>query len=322
MPVMLREVLELVQTTLVKGPRVLDLTLGTGGHSEAVLKELEGSTVVGVDRDPSQAATVARLREVYGEKRFTGVCPRKWSALSEQEAPTGTFDAVVADLGLCTTQLEERSRGFSFRGGEKDILDMRMGGGSEGSPTASELLDTMSKEDLANMFAQLGQEPQERARALGSRIVKERPIHSVAHLTKILRTENTMLVPKHLDPATLGYQAIRMVVNDEINQLFAGLVLSARVLKPGGLLIAISYHSIEDRIVKKFIQLSSPQKNKEGSPAFQTNTVFMRPEASEVEQNPRSSSATLRYAVRSPAPFGPESDVTAQLRSLALKRRV
>ena len=129
-----------------------------------------------------------------------------------------------------------------------------------------------------------------------------------------------MLVPKHLDPATLGFQALRMTVNREVPELIAALRLSARVLKRnGGVLVFVSYHSIEDRIVKKFIQLSSPQKDKE-TPCLEKNDDFVRPDENEVSSNPKASSATLRYAYRNNLPY--TQDVTENLESIALKRRV
>ncbi len=150
--------------------------------------------------------------------------------------------------------------------------------------------------------------------------IRERPIKSVSHFAKILRTEKTMLVPKHLDPATLGFQALRMTVNREVPELIAALRLSARVLKRnGGVLVFVSYHSIEDRIVKKFIQLSSPQKDKE-TPCLEKNDDFVRPDENEVSSNPKASSATLRYAYRNNLPY--TKDVTENLESIALKRRV
>lgn len=139
-------------------------------------------------------------------------------------------------------------------------------------------------------------------------------------MSKILRTEKTMLVPKHLDPATLGFQAIRMRVNNEISELIAGLSLASRVLKSKrGVLVVVSYHSIEDRIVKKFIQLSSSQKDKE-TPCFEKNDEFVRPDEEEIASNPKSSSATLRFAYRNDRLA--VRDVSAQLEALALKRRM
>jgi 16S rRNA (cytosine1402-N4)-methyltransferase len=164
-PVLLRPVSRLI-FSVTSSPRVLDLTLGTGGYSSAFLEEQGGCRVVGVDRDPSQVATVDRLSRRFGE-RFSGLCPRTWSSLRDQLEPE-SFDAVVADLGLCTTQLEDISRGFSFRGKDMDALDMRM---SNEGPTAADLLNTMSESDMIAMFAQLGQEPLQRARAIASRIV-------------------------------------------------------------------------------------------------------------------------------------------------------
>ena len=191
---------------------------------------------------------------------------------------------------------------------------MRM---DEQGATGADLLNSLAEEELSKMLHQLGQEPQKRSAAIARRIVAERPIQSVAHYAKILRTERMGLVPKHLDPATLGFQALRMAVNREVDELVHALDLSCRVLRPGGRLVVVSYHSIEDRLVKKFVQISSPRKDPEGF-TFNGAEDFIRPRPTEVAANPRSSSATLRTAVRSEHPFVARGE---QLSALAIKRR-
>jgi 16S rRNA (cytosine1402-N4)-methyltransferase len=297
-------------------PRVLDLTLGTGGYSSSFLNESPECKVVGVDRDPTQLVTVESLSKKYGD-RFSALCPRTWSSVKAgNDLEHASFDAVVADLGLCTTQLNDLSRGFSFRGSDKDPLDMRM---SKDGRTAADYLNTVTEQEMIATFAQLGQEPLQRAKAITARIVKERPLRSVAQLSKILRTEKTMLIPKHLDPATLVFQALRMTVNEEVKELIDALTWAPKLLKPNGVLVVVSFHSIEDRIVKKFFQLSSLQKDKE-TPCFEKSEEFLRPDEEEIGRNPKASSATLRFAYRNALPF--VNDVSEKLFALALKRKV
>ncbi len=165
-PVLVGQVSRLVFSR-TSSPVVLDLTLGTGGYASTFLQHSSSCRVVGVDRDPAQLNTVARLSAQFGD-RFSAKVPQKWSDL-ESVFPSESFDAVVADLGLCTTQLLDSGRGFSFRGKESDLLDMRM---SQDGPTAAQLLDTMTEQQMVAMLAQLGQEPMQRAKAISSRIVE------------------------------------------------------------------------------------------------------------------------------------------------------
>jgi 16S rRNA (cytosine1402-N4)-methyltransferase len=239
----------------------------------------------------------------------------KWSELGASFEETEGFDAIVGDLGLCTRQLEQRERGFSFKGSNSDPLDMRM---SAAGPTGADLLNEMSQEELENMFMQLGQEPVLRAHAISQRIARERPITSVEQFARILRTEKQGLVPKHLDPATLGFQALRMTVNEEVNELITALDISAKMLRPGGVMAMVSYHSIEDRIVKKFLQISSGRKDPEHA-TFEECNEFIRADAEEIRENRRASSALLRFGIRTEAPFKSRLE---QLQGLALKRRV
>lgn len=238
-PVLLRPVSFLLRECKL----IADFTLGTGGFSEAFLEN--GSNVYGIDRDPCQKVTMERLSNKFGS-RFVGLNTR-WSQLLSflPSDKLGTFEGVVMDLGLCSTQIFNDNRGFSFKQPDQS-LDMRMDGDS-GGLTAETVVNTYSEVELAKMFVLLGQESFTRANALSARIVKERqkkPIKTVGELTKIFRTETTGLVPKKLDPATLPFQAIRMTVNDEVNELIKGLCIAEKLLKNNGLLVVLSYHSI------------------------------------------------------------------------------
>lgn len=309
-PVLLGPVLRLVANST----RILDLTLGQGGYSKRFLSRDPDTSVVGVDCDPSQKTTMDHLAGEFPE-RFRGVQSR-WSALDAHFSDGAQFDAVVADIGLCTSQLEQHERGFSFRASDKDALDMRMSG--EGA-TGSELLNSMSKTELTRMLHVLGQEPLRRSEAIAKRIIKDRPITSAGQFARILRTEMGQ-VPRHLDPATLGFMALRMHVNGELNELMMALDHSCRLLKPDGVLVFVSYHSLEDRVVKKFLQLSAKPRGEEGEilPTLIPGE-FVRPDEAELAENSRSSSALLRFAARTDNPYVSRMDA---LEPLSIKRRI
>lgn len=316
-PVLLKETFGLIVRPgeSAKTKTIVDMTLGTGGFTEHFLSR--GARVMMVDRDPSQVTTVERLTKQYSHLLLPSHVPCRWSELKVEQQ--GFADAVVMDLGLCTTQLDQKERGFSFKGSSQDALDMRMDS-SRGSITAAQVLNTWSEADLLRIFVELAQEPLARAKALAARVVKLRqttPFSDVASFARLVRSEKVGLVPKHLDPATLPFQALRMVVNDEVNELVQGLHNAQTMLKPGGVAVVISYHSIEDRIVKKFFQLTS--KKEDIPPSFIVGKEIIRPEEEEVQQNPRSSSAILRYAYRTENVI---QDVRDKLSRLALKRRV
>ncbi len=306
--------------------RLLDATLGEGGYARHILSSFEQFTVVGVDRDPSQKATALALREQFGS-RFVDAVPTRWSQLMQPEhaALIGLLDGVVMDLGMCKSQMT--TSGFSRRiiGAPRDApLDMRMDGPASSEPSAAQLLNTMSPAELFDLFFVLGEQPVARARALAARVVKGRPWSTVGPFVDMIRQERTALVPKSIDPATLPFQALRMTVNREVEELIAGLVAAQQLLRPGGKLVVISYQSLEDRIVKKFLRFclkpTAAGLPDETLPTLSGSVdLLKRPEDDEIVANPRSSSALLRTAERTPAP---PIDVTAALEAIALKRRI
>lgn len=326
-PVMLEQVTRCMGlSTRRPALRLLDATLGEGGYTSHFLSAFPQFTVVGVDRDASQKATVDALHQRFGS-RFVGLVPTRWSQmmLPERAAQIGKVDGVVMDLGMCKSQMDAADRGFSFRVSRDAPLDMRMDGpAATDLPTAAHLLNTMTHDELFDLFFVLGEQPMARARVLATRVIKGRPWSTVGPFVDMLRTERTALVPKAIDPATLPFQALRMTVNREVEELIAGLVASQHLLRPGGKLVVVSYQSLEDRIVKKFLRFCikpTAAGLPEGTePTFAGSVdLLKRPEDDEIAANPRSSSALLRTAERTPAP---SVDIEAVLNAVAVKRRI
>jgi 16S rRNA (cytosine1402-N4)-methyltransferase len=290
------------------GPReggiYVDATFGAGGYSRAIL-EVPGTRVIGIDRDRSAIAGGFELVD-RSAGRLTLVEDR-FSNLAEICAAQGAslVDGVVMDVGVSSMQLDEASRGFSFR--LDGPLDMRMG--HEG-PTAADVIAKASEADLANIIYIFGEERHSRAVAraiLAAR--KEAPIVTTRALAdivaKVVRSK-----PNEIHPATRTFQALRIFVNEELDELHHALAAAERVLKPGGRLVVVSFHSLEDRIVKNF--LTERAKTGGGSrhlpevaqeaPSFVLLTKRpVTPDDEEISANPRARSAKLRAAERTAA---------------------
>ena len=263
---------------------VIDATVGAGGHAEALLDAGVG-TVIGVDRDGAALADAGvRLRR-FGA-RFRGVRERFSNlAQSVRAIGIGGVGGVLFDLGVSSMQLDTPARGFSYRG--DGALDMRMG---EGERTAATVVNSYAEADLARVIFDYGGERY--ARRIAAAIVRARrrgQIETTAELSAIVAAA----VPRHRGgphPARRTFQAIRIEVNDELEELAASLPQAASLLEPGGRLVVISYHSLEDRIVKRFLT---------GPAALTTLTKKpIRPSAREAAANPRARSAKLRAAER------------------------
>ena len=283
----------------------VDATFGAGGYSRAIL-DVAGTRVIGIDRDRSAIAGGFDLVD-RSDGRLTLV-EERFSNLAEVCAAQGIsgIDGVVMDVGVSSMQLDQAERGFSFRLGGP--LDMRMG---QDGPTAADVIARASEADLANIIYIFGEE--RHSRAVARAIVaarKEAPITTTRALadivSKVVRSK-----PGEIHPATRTFQGLRIFVNQELDELHLALAAAERVLKPGGRLVVVSFHSLEDRIVKNF--LSERGKAGGGSRHLpelaQTAPSFViltkRPvvaDDAEVSANPRARSAKLRAAERTGAP--------------------
>jgi 16S rRNA (cytosine1402-N4)-methyltransferase len=313
-PVMLAEVLETLAPR--DGAIYVDSTLGGGGYSRGLLEAAE-CRVCAIDRDPAAIARGAALAERY-PGRLTLIQGR-FGEMDRLLAPHGinAVDGIAFDLGVSSMQLDDAARGFSFR--YDAALDMRMG---TGGPTAEEVINSASQEMLADLIYGYGEE--RRARAIARAIVAARaeaPITSTSRLADIVRAV-VRRGAGGIDPATRTFQALRIHVNDELGELDRGLAASERLLKPGGRLAVVSFHSLEDRRVKTFLNVradalprpsrhmpeSAMDATKSPQPSFTLLSRRARkPSAAEQRTNPRARSARLRGAERTSAPVWREA---------------
>jgi 16S rRNA (cytosine1402-N4)-methyltransferase len=287
------------------GGRYVDATFGAGGFSRAILAT-PGVRVIGIDRDQSAIARGADLVE-QAEGRLELVEDR-FSNMESIVAgqSSGTVDGVVFDLGVSSMQLDEAERGFSFR--LDGPLDMRMGGDG---PTAADVVAHAGGRDLAAIIATLGEE--HHARAIARAIVRSRQeqfIDTTRALAEIV-ARAAPARPGAIHPATRTFQALRIFVNDELGEIANGLAAAERMLKPSGRLVAISFHSLEDRIVKNFLTERSraPAASRHRpltpapAPAFHVLTRRPQtPDEAEIAANARARSAKLRAAERTAEP--------------------
>jgi 16S rRNA (cytosine1402-N4)-methyltransferase len=276
-PVMVAEVLG-----FLRGPgTVLDMTVGAGGHAEALL-EAGVDRVVGNDRDPEALALATERLSRFGE-RFRAV-HRRFSQVGEAEA-MGPLHGVLFDLGVSSMQLDRPARGFGYRA--DGPLDMRMGGRGR---TAAELVNELPESELADLLFELGQE--RRSRRIARAIVRAReraPIDTTDRLTEVV-VGAVGRRPGGPHPARRTFQALRIAVNRELEELTASLPRAAGLLGPGGRVVVISYHSLEDGIAKRSFRDDDRLRILTKKP--------LRPSTEEVARNPRARSARLRAAER------------------------
>jgi 16S rRNA (cytosine1402-N4)-methyltransferase len=282
-PVLLQEVIEL----LSEAQTVLDLTIGPGGHASALLAG-GARRLIGVDRDPEALTIAAERLARYGD-RFLAVHAR-FSEIPRIAGEGGvrTVDAALYDLGLSSVHLDRTERGFSYRG--EGPLDMRMG---DTGPTAGDVVNSYPENELVRVIRDYGEE--RFAGRIAGAIVRARrrkPLESTTELAAVVATA----VPKRrggAHPARRTFQAIRVEVNRELEELAASLPQVVELLAPGGRLVVISYHSLEDRIVKRFVV---------GEPRLRALTKKpVRPSQAELLRNPRARGAKLRAAEREAA---------------------
>jgi 16S rRNA (cytosine1402-N4)-methyltransferase len=286
---------------------IVDATFGAGGYSRALLDR--GVEVVAFDRDPSAARFAKDLSEAYPDQ--FRLINRPFSELEAglREAGHDGCDGVVFDLGVSSMQLDEAERGFSFM--RDGPLDMRM---SQSGETAADLVNTAPEAELIRLFRLYGEEP--KARRIASALVRRR---SEKPFTRTLDLADTVEqavggrrgAPTH--PATRVFQALRVAVNDELDELETALEAAERALRPGGRLATVTFHSLEDRIVKAFLteragRLPSgsrhlPPVARGPAPSFALAfTGAVGPDQVEIDVNPRARSAKLRVAIRNSAP--------------------
>ena len=306
-PVMLSEVIEALDPR--DGKHFIDGTFGAGGYSRGLL-EAARCTVLAIDRDPAAAQFAQALEERFpGRLKFVLGRYAEMREIAEREG-IAAVDGVALDLGVSSMQLDEAERGFSFS--QDGPLDMRMG--AEG-PTASDLVNALPERDLAAIIATLGEEKRARAiaRAIAARRAEE-PITRTGELADIVAR---VLGRRHDDPkhpATRTFQALRLYLNDELVELARGMNAAEHLLKPTGRLAVVTFHSLEDRIAKRFFAARSmpapkgsrhlPEKG--GSnflPSFRLlNRRPLSPSKDEIRLNPRARSARLRAGERTDAP--------------------
>jgi 16S rRNA (cytosine1402-N4)-methyltransferase len=300
----------------------IDGTFGAGGYTRAIL-EAADCKVIGIDRDPTAIARGAGLFE-KAAGRLTLVEDR-FSNLDVVARGCGhdRVDGVVLDVGVSSMQLDEAERGFSFR--LDGPLDMRMSGAGV---SAADIVNAASERDLANIIYILGEE--RFSRQVARAIVKARteaPLTTTGALADIVASA-VRAKPSDIHPATRTFQALRIVVNDELGELAQALIAAEHVLKPGGRLVVVSFHSLEDRIVKSFLASRAETRGgsrhapeiKRAAPSF--TVLTRRPvvaDEGEIARNPRARSAKLRAGERTAAPAhrGDASDFLPRLPSLA-----
>jgi 16S rRNA (cytosine1402-N4)-methyltransferase len=281
------------------GSFIIDGTLGGGGHSELLLGT--GARVLGVDRDP-EALAHARTRLAAAAGRFE-TWEGNFANLREIPALQAGVraDGILLDLGVSSRQLDSSVRGFSFQ--REGPLDMRMGPSSR--CTAADIVNTWPEADLVRILFEEGEEP--KARRIAAAIVKRRSLRPFATTTDLAECiEKAVGRHGRIHPATRAFQAIRMTVNEELASLSAALAATPAVLKPGGRLLVITFHSLEDRLVKQFLRKhSAPLLDDPGWPEPRANPDYqfrllarkaIFPTAAEIARNPRSRSAKLRVA--------------------------
>ncbi|HZQ22884.1 MAG TPA: 16S rRNA (cytosine(1402)-N(4))-methyltransferase RsmH [Terriglobales bacterium] len=288
-PVLLKEAIDFLAVR--RGGTYIDATVGLGGHSLEIAKRLGApGHLIGLDKD---SAALEQARKAIASGQLSA---GNWPSVTllhgsfadiGTRVAAGSADGILADIGISSLQLDDAARGFSFQA--EGPLDMRMNPQAE--LTADQVVNHMDERELANVIYEFGEE--RRSRRIARAIVRSRPIRSTAHLAGVVLAAARPMKHERIHPATRTFQALRIFVNRELDDLRALLDAAPQVLKPGGRLVVISFHSLEDRIVKDALR----EGVKSGHYELLTRKPVTATEE-EIDRNPRSRSAKLRAAER------------------------
>ncbi|MXO69156.1 16S rRNA (cytosine(1402)-N(4))-methyltransferase RsmH [Altererythrobacter marinus] len=301
-PVLLDEVLAALAPR--PGDVIVDATFGAGGYTRALLDA--GATVHAFDRDPDAIAAGRAWPEAAEQPPRLVLHPRRFSEMVAALADAGVaqVDGVAMDIGVSSMQLDQADRGFAFSA--EGPLDMTMG---RTRPNAADFLNEADEQAIADVLYRYGEERQ--SRKVARAIVAARPLATTGDLARVVRKALGYRPGAPRDPATRSFQAVRIHVNAELDELSAGLSAAEALLREGGRLAVVSFHSLEDRIVKRFLREAAARTGggsrhlpmEEPAPAlFTAVSRAVRPSEAEIARNPRARSATLRHAVRTAAP--------------------
>ena len=301
-PVLLDEVIAALAP--LDGAVIVDATFGAGGYTRRLLDA--GANVHAFDRDPAAIAAAQDWAELGGNPPRLVLHPRRFSEMVDALSAAGVarVDGLVMDIGVSSMQLDQAERGFAFS--LNGPLDMRMG--QEGE-SAADFLNGAAESEIADVLYTYGEERQ--SRRVARAIVAARPLETTGQLAQVVRKALGYHPGTPKDPATRSFQAIRIHINAELDELTCGLNAAETLLCPGGKLAVVSFHSLEDRIVKQFLREASgavanasrhvPQSAPVAAPTFGQLSKAIRPSDAELTRNPRARSATLRAATRSDA---------------------
>ncbi|MEO6716380.1 MAG: 16S rRNA (cytosine(1402)-N(4))-methyltransferase RsmH [Novosphingobium sp.] len=302
-PVLLDEAIAAL--ALEPGDVVIDATFGAGGYTRRLLSA--GATVHAFDRDPDAISAAANWPETAAEPPRLVLHMRRFSEMVEAIAEAGIarVDGIVMDIGVSSMQLDQAARGFAFA--SNGPLDMRM---SQEGQSAADFVNLADESEIADVIYRYGEERQ--SRRVARAIVAARPLSTTGELARVVRKALGHRPGAPKDPATRSFQAIRIHINGELDELEAGLVAAERLLASGGRLSVVTFHSLEDRIVKQFLREASggspaasrhlPQAALAAPAVFVLAGKAIRPSDAEVARNPRARSAVLRAAIRTDSP--------------------
>ena len=281
-PVLLKEAIDFL--AVKRGGTYLDATVGLGGHSYEIAKRLGApGHLIGFDKDPAALERAHEKLQALDEPPQITLIHGSFAEVAERIAPA-SLDGLMADLGVSSLQLGDAARGFSFQA--DGPLDMRMNPMS--GDTAEQVVNHLDERELADVIYEFGEE--RRSRRIARAIVRSRPIRTTKQLVEVISTAARSMKHERIHPATRTFQALRIFVNRELDDLKALLEATPRVLKPGGRLVVISFHSLEDRIVKDALR---------GGKDKYFSVLTKKPQTAseeEIENNPRSRSAKMRAA--------------------------